>query len=132
MVKHLAIFSNKGSIEAVFSGDKKVEIRLSQDRIAPFNFVSHNDEVLIKLKGGMVYGQVEVENALYYENLTGEMLGKLRKEYESDSLTSNEFWQQHSNAKFISIIFIGNPKRYLSPFKFKKSDRRPWVVLDAD
>lgn len=102
---------------------------MSKDKIAPFGVIKHGDIIMLKLKGGMVFGQVGVDNVLFYENLTGEIVGKLRKEYSSEMLVDDEFWTQHANARYATVIFLDNPKRYLAPLKVVKKDRRPWVVL---
>lgn len=129
MTRHLAIFSHKDYIEAILRRTKIIEGRLSKDKIAPFGVIKHGDIIMLKLKGGMVFGQVGVDNVLFYENLTGEIVGKLRKEYSSEMLVDDEFWTQHANARYATVIFLDNPKRYLAPLKIVKKDRRPWVVL---
>jgi len=129
MTRHLAIFSSKEYIEAILKRTKTIEGRLSKDKIAPFGIIGHGDIILLKLKGGMVFGQVEVDNVLFYENLTGEIVGKLRKEYSGEMLVDDEFWTQHANARYATLVFLNNPKRYLAPLKVVKKDRRPWVVL---
>lgn len=129
MAKHLAILWSKQILEQILSGEKTVEARLSRDRIPPFGSIAHNDTILLKEKGRKVIGQVRVDNVLYYEDLTGEMIGKLRKQFGKDMKVNDNFWQSHANARFATIIFLKNPKHYLMPIKIEKHDRRPWVVL---
>lgn len=128
-MKHLAIVSSKQVLEQILSGEKTIEGRLSQDRIPPFGVVTHNDTILVKEKGGKITGQVTADNVLYYENITGEIIGKLRKQFGADMMVTDEFWTSHTNARFATIIFVKNPQRYLMPIKLTKHDRRPWVVL---
>lgn len=129
MSRHLAIFNQREYIEAILKREKTIEGRLNRDKIAPFGVIKHGDTILLKIKGGMVVGQVEVENVLFYENVTGEIVGKLRKEYAKEMMVDDNFWTQHANARFASVIFLNNPKRYLTPLKITKKDRRPWVVV---
>ena len=130
MTRHLAIFNKREYIEAILKREKTIEGRFTKDKIVPFGVIKHGDIILLKLKGGMVLGQVEVENVLFYENLTGEIVGKLRKEYSNEIMVDDNFWTQHANARFASVIFLNNPKRYLTPLKVVKKDRRPWVVYN--
>ena len=130
MTRHLAIFSSKDYIEAILKREKTIEGRLTKDKIAPFGVIKHGDIIMLKLRGGMVFGQVEVDNVLFYENLTGEIIGKLRKEYSGEMLVDNEFWTQHANARYATVIFLDKPKRFLTPLKVAKKDRRPWVVYN--
>jgi hypothetical protein len=130
MARHLAVISSLDLVDRVLSGQKTIEARLTANRAVPFGIISHGDEILFKNSGGLVYGQAIVSNVLFYEDLTGEMIGKLRKEYGQEMEVDDSYWQQHSNARYASIIFLSKPKRYLSPLKIDKKDRRPWVVLD--
>lgn len=130
MRRHVAILSTKELLDALLSGEKTVEARLSESKIAPFGLVGHGDEILLKLTGGLVYGQFTADNVLYYDHLDGETIGKLRKEYGHDMMVGDAYWQAHGNARYATIIFVTSPKRYLSPIKIEKKDRRPWIVLE--
>lgn len=130
MSQHVAIMSSKKIADAILSGQKTIEGRLTEAKIPPFGIIKHNDDILIKVKGGLVFGEVSVDNVLFYEQLNGEAIGRIRREYSDDMQVDDTYWQQHSNAKYASIIFLKNPRRYLSPIKLVKKDRRPWVVLD--
>ncbi len=129
MAKHLAIFSPNQLIEKIFRSIKTVDGRLTQDRVAPYGLVKKGDTILIKISGGPVLGQVEVDNVLFFELTDGELLGKLRKEYGADMAVDDRFWELKREARFASIIFLTKPKRYLTALKFKKRDRRAWVVV---
>lgn len=106
-----------------------MEGRFTQDRIAPYGAIRKGDVILLKQAGGKIMGEVEVDNVLFYENLDGEALGKLRREYAKDLAVDDKFWQNHGNARFATLIFLINPRRYLGPLRFSKRDRRPWVVV---
>jgi len=86
----------------------------------------------LKESGDKVLGQVSVDNVLFYENLDGEMIGRLRKEYTTETGMPDEFWQRKANARYASIIFLKNPRRFLTPLKIKKHSRLPWVILEKD
>lgn len=130
MARHIAIMSGKELLNAVLNGDKTVEARLTQNKVVPFAAIAHNDEILFKLGGGLVYGQARVDNVLFYEGLTGEIIGKLRKQYGKEMMVGDDFWRSHSNARYASVIFLKQPRRFLTPVKIEKHDRRPWVVLE--
>lgn len=127
MAKHLAIFIGNGA-KKILKGEKTVEGRFSQSKIAPYLAVSKGDEIYLKEKG-KILGKVIVDNVLYYENLDGETLGKLRKEYSDDLGFDDSFWGKKAFAKYATIIFLKNPRRFLGSIKLKKRDRRGWAVL---
>lgn len=92
MRRHVAIISTPFILNALLSGEKTVEARLAESKIAPFGAVGHGDQILLKLTGGLVYGQITVDNVLYYDHLDGEAIGKLRKEYGHDMMVGDEYW----------------------------------------
>lgn len=129
MTKHLAIYDSRELIDKVFRGEKTVEARFSKDRFPPYEKVKKGDIIFIKLSGGKVVGKVGVDNVLFYDNLDGEKIGRLRKEYGQEMGVGDDFWKRYAHAKFASIIFLKNPERYLIAMKHEKHDRRGWVVL---
>ncbi|EKD56193.1 MAG: hypothetical protein ACD_58C00273G0005 [uncultured bacterium] len=129
MTKHLAIFVGN-YIEKILSGEKTVEGRFSIDRILPYGIVKKGDIIFLKQSGGMIIGEFEVDNVLYYEGLNAEAIGKIRREYNQELCTEDGFWQVKANSHYVSLIFIKNPKKYLAPLRSKKHDRRGWVVLE--
>ena len=128
--RHLAIFL-KGVAEKVLKGEKSVEIRLSQNRIAPYLEVQKDDEIYLKNSGGRIIGKITVDNCLYYEHLSPAIIQDLRKTYFNKAAMNKEFWQKKSKAHFATIIFLKNPTKFLTPVAFKKHDRRPWVVMEG-
>ena len=131
MAKHLAVFVGD-AVEKILKGEKTVELRLALSKIAPYGQIKKEDAILLKESGDKVLGQVSVDNVLFYENLDGEMIGRLRKEYTTETGLPDEFWQRKANARYASIIFLKNPRRFLTPLKIKKKNRRPWIILEKD
>jgi ASC-1-like (ASCH) protein len=131
MAKHLAIFVGD-YIKQILSGTKTIEVRLSQEKIVPYGAIAKGDEILLKKSGREILGAVEVDNVLFYENLTPELIGRIRKEYNKELNVDNNFWQAKANSRYASLIFLKNPRRFLAPMKFRKKDRRPWVIIDKN
>ena len=124
---HIGVFVGD-AIENILSGKKKIEGRFSIARLAPYAKVKKGDIILLKPSGGKIFGQVEADNVLYFENLDGEKLGKLRREYGEDLAMPDEFWQSKAKARYATIIFLKNPRRYLSTLSCAKRDRRGWMI----
>ena len=125
---HLAIFSPQ-VIDKVLNKEKRIDIRLSQRAISPYQAIQRGDKILIKKSGGKVYGEAKVANVLFYNNLNQRKVGKLKEKYNKRVGMDNSFWQKKSQAKFATIIFFQSIRRYLAPISFKKRDSRAWVVL---
>ena len=126
--RHLAIFL-KGVAEEILSGKKQVEIRLSQNRILPYGRIFKDDEILLKNAGGRIIGKAKVDNCLYYEGLTPELVKDIRQKYHSTAGMAESFWLKKTKARFATIIFLKNPQKFLAPIHYQKHDRRPWVVI---
>lgn len=129
-MKHLAIFNGKESIEKILRGEKTMEGRFSRQKDLPYAMIKKGDEIYLKKSGGLIYGKVKVDNVLFYENLTPEMIGQLRREYQKEISAPEEFWENYGKSKYVSLIFLKNPERFVSPIKFKKRDRRAWLIME--
>lgn len=127
MARHLAVFVGD-AIEKIFRGEKVVEGRFSQTKQAPFGFVRRDDELYLKQSGGPVFGRAVVENVLYFDDLDGATIGKLRREYQGGMAVSDTFWRAHTKARYATLIFLAKTQRFAVPLPVKKRDRRPWVV----
>lgn len=130
MQKHLAIFKGKAG-EEILSGEKTIESRFSRVKNPPFGAVSSGDLVYIKPSGKDIIGEFRVKKVIFFDGLLTEDLIKIKKEYGKELAVDEDYWKKVSDAKFGSLIFIGNSARFItSPVKIKKSDLRGWVVLE--
>lgn len=128
MATHLAIFIGD-AIEDILAGRKTIECRLSERRLAPYGVVKRSDTILLKRSGGLVVGEVEAENVLFFT--TSELgIDQLRRKYSRFIKASRIFWTNHRLARYATLIFLKNPRRYLTPLAQPKKDRRAWVALD--
>ncbi|OGD56224.1 hypothetical protein A2V71_02765 [Candidatus Berkelbacteria bacterium RBG_13_40_8] len=129
--KHLAVFV-KGMAEKILSGVKSVEVRLSLHEVLPYKKVSKDDIIFLKISGGKIIGRVSVDNVLYYENLDKETVLNIQKEYNQEVSMDESFWQSKYSAKFATIIFLKKPTKFLASLVFRKTDRRPWVIIEEE
>jgi predicted transcriptional regulator len=133
--KHLAIFSVPVATQ-ILEGKKTVETRFSKHKISPFGEVKVGDLVYIKPTGSDVVGQFLVEKVISFEGLDSNDLEMIRKNYGKKlslgtKAQDEEFFAQHSEAKFGTLIFISRVEKFLtSPIKINKKDRRGWIVLE--
>lgn len=116
-MKHLAIFKGNGA-EKILSGQKTIESRFSRRRIPPFGVVATGDLVYIKRSGRDIIGQFKVKRVIFFDGVDAE---EVKKNYGQEA---------KENARYATLIFIGNSSRFItSPLKLKKKDLRGWVVL---
>jgi predicted transcriptional regulator len=127
MATHLAIFVGT-AIDDILEGRKTIECRLSQKQIPPYAIVSRGDVISLKQAGGLVLGEVQVENVLFFT--TDEFgLEQLKQKYGRFIKATRSFWKDHRLARYATLIFLKKPRRYLTPLAHKKKDRRPWLVI---
>lgn len=130
MRKHLAIFKGEAG-EDILSGKKVIECRLSKAKNSPFGVISSGDLVYIKPSGEDIIGQFRVKKVIFFDNLDLNDLGNLSNLYKKELAIDKEYWEKHKDARYGTLIFIGNCTRFItSPIKIKKSDLRGWVVLE--
>lgn len=125
---HLAIFSPDLMLK-ILSGGKRIDVRLSQNAIVPYMAIQKGDKILIKKSGGKVYGELIVKNVFFYDNLNKKRITKIKRKYNRQVRADEAFWANKMNSKYATVIFLKSVKRYLSPVKYTKHDRRPWVVI---
>lgn len=128
-MKHLAIFIGD-AVDDILAGRKTIESRFSMNKVLPYKSVSKGDEILLKKSGGDIMGRVFVDNVLYYENFGLKGLTEFRKMYSDDLCVDDKFWESKNKSKFVSLIFLTDPERFVATIKFKKHDRRPWLIID--
>lgn len=128
MKKHIAIFVGN-TIEDILSGRKTIETRFSKVASMPYLKIIKGDIVFLKQSSGDILGQFEVDNVLFFDKLTKRDVDVLKHQYENNILADDKYWQKAYNSKFASVIFIKKVERYLAPIKFKKHDRRAWLIL---
>lgn len=128
MARHLAVFSPQYA-KKIFSGEKKIEGRFSKIKIAPFGAVSAGDEVLIKIPGEKVVGQLIVDRVIYFDHPNKEEIIEIKRKYKKGLAIDNAFWLSRENIKYITLMFVRSVNRFIVPPKIVKKDLRSWVVL---
>lgn len=134
MKKHLSIF-NKDSINLIFSGKKKAEVRFSQKKIAPFGMIGEGDLVYLKPVGAEIQGQFFVSKVISFEGLDKKDWELIKSTYAPDfgiqsKKEESDYFKSHQNARYATIIYIDRVEQFItSPVKIPKKDLRGWVVL---
>lgn len=128
-MKHLAVFTGD-AIEKVFLGKKTMEGRWSKNRIPPYGKVKTGDTVLMKKSGGKLVGQFKVGKVISFEDPGDKESGWIRRVFKAKLCLPPGFWRLKRGARFITLMEICLPSRFLTPpTNIKKKDRRGWVVL---
>lgn len=128
-MKHLAIFKGNAG-EDILLGKKTIESRFSKVKKPPFGIVAAGDLVYIKPSGKEIIGEFRVKKVIFFDGLTAEDLEMIKKTFGWAIAQANDYWEKVKNARFGSLIFIGDCTCFItSPVRIKKKDLRGWVVL---
>ena len=131
MVRHLAVF-NKEYAQKIFSGEKKIDGRFSKIKIPPYGAVSKGDEILIKIPGEKIVGQILVDRVIYFDHPTKEELETIKKKYAKELAIEKSFWLDRGKVNYVTLIFISTVNKFIVPPVIEKKDLRSWVVLDSN
>ena len=114
MKQHIAIFVGD-AIEDILIGKKTMESRFSLAKVVPYGEIAKDDVIFLKKSAGDIFGKVVVDNVLYYDNLKPQSMQILRKEYSKELCASGEFWHKIAKSKYLILIFLKKPLRFVMP-----------------
>jgi hypothetical protein len=125
---HLAIL-NQPYLTKILNGEKRIESRFSNMKIAPFHQVMKGDVVLLKEAAGAVVAIARVADVLYSNPSLGVQAETLMQTYQQDLALENDFVAAKRNCLYSTLIFLGEV-HIVQPLAVIKRDRRAWIVLN--
>jgi len=128
MRRHLAIIKRE-YLDLILRGEKTLECRLSRIACAPYERISVGEEVLLKESSGPVRGRAQVEQVEFFQGLTPEIIGQIRRQYHHEIKAEPEFWYVRRDCKYGSLIRLGRIEK-IRPYRIKRSGLQAWVVLE--
>ena len=127
-MRHVAIFP-KDYIVRILNREKTIESRFSKVKCSPYGQVNAGDIIFLKEQSGPIVGQVKVIQVIFFSGLTPEKVLAIKRQYNDRLRADDDFWKTKMDANYATLMFLGDIQA-LSPYAFKKKDRRGWVVLD--
>lgn len=124
---HLVILK-KEYIDAIISGEKTIESRLTLSRRAYWRKILYGDTLFIKQSSGPVRATAKVLKVRYYEGLTPGKIEQLKEQYNRYVLGADEYWQSKIDSKYCVMVWLGEVEE-IEPVWINKKDWRAWVVL---
>ena len=124
---HLVILK-KPYLDAILSGQKRIESRFTRTRRSPFQQVQPGDKLFLKQSSGPVCGVATVTVVKNFENLTPERIIQLKNQYNHHIKAGDEYWQSKADCVFGFLLWLQDV-RAIQPVRIGKKDWRAWVVL---
>ena len=124
---HLVILK-KSYLQAILTGQKRIESRFTRARREPFGRVLPGDRLFLKVSSGPVCAVATVAAVKNFEDLTPAKIMEIKKRYNHYIVASDRYWQSKANCKFGFLVKLKDIER-IEPVRIRKKDWRAWVVL---
>ena len=124
---HLVILK-KPYLDAILDGRKKIESRFAKTKRPAFGRVLPGDKLFLKLSSGPVCATAVVAKVKSFRNLTPKQMTRIKQQYNSHILGSDEYWRDRSSCRFGFLVWLKDVKP-IGPMRICKKDWRAWVVL---
>jgi hypothetical protein len=113
----------------VLSGEKTVESRFLQVRIAPFDRVAPGDHLLLKQVGGPIVAKATAAVVRQFADLTPARVLNLTNTFRDELRLDADFAAHAQAARYAVLVWLADVRRLTLPCPYAKRDRRGWVVL---
>lgn len=124
---HLAIMK-KRYLDAILTGQKSVELRLTRGKCAPFGRIAAGDKIFLKQSSGPVCAVASAAGVKEFSDLTAEGIQGLKQQYDGQIGADQEFWESRADCKFAVLVWLKDVSP-IEPVRIDKKDWRAWVVL---
>lgn len=131
-MRHVAIIQPE-YLSLILDGRKGIEIRLSQNRVAPLGCVSPGDMIYFKARSGGFGARAAVAGVDVFENLTPPLLAMLFRRYNALACGDAAFWREKHRARFGTLIHLADARPISRGPDYRNSPgfspRSAWIVL---
>ncbi len=129
---HIAIL-HKRYLDAILSGDKTIESRLSRIRTEPFGRVKAGERIYFKQSSGPFRATAIVRSVKSYDDLTPARVRTMRRDHNDGILGDGPYWSAKSRATCATLMWLDE----VEPIEFgpdlsgvqSPGSRRAWFVL---
>lgn len=126
-MKHIAICVQP-FFDLIVSGEKTIESRWSNRKIAPYNKVKKGDIIYLKESGKDVFYMTTVKDYREFE-LTEEIADQIKREYSNEiKIDLFKNWEECRHKKYLTLIWL-NKIEPICQLKVKKSNGAGWLIL---
>jgi len=129
---HVAILHGQ-YVDAILSGEKTIESRLSVVRAAPFGKVHPGDMIHFKRSGGGFAATAHVSGVMSFEDLRPADVRMLAKRYGAQVAAPDSYWAERIESRFATFLLLSGVKPSAAvPVGFAPTPgaRSAWYVLD--
>ena len=117
---HVAVL-RRPYLGLILAGEKRVESRLSINRVAPFNCVGAGDLLYLKESAGAIVATAAVREARFYELNGPGGVRELRHRFGDLIGGTDAYWRRKESARYATLLWLENVRT------LRERDARPSV-----
>lgn len=136
---HLAIFTQP-MLDLILNGHKTLETRISKVRIPPYQCVSKGDRVLMKKSGGVIKGEFQISQVIYYfaeTTLDAKLFDKICENEglaifgRTDTMKKyrHVFREKWCRSRYATFLHVTDVQRHATTSHIEKKNRQGWIVM---
>ena len=135
-MNHLAIYNKnifgKDYISLMLAGTKKMGMKFTAKRIAPYQLLAAGDIIYLKESSGPVRGRVYVHTVRNQEITDPvQVMDFLASHTQEIGITGEKqlmnIWRKNSSSRYLCWWEMNSPE-VCSPVLIQKNDRRVWIA----
>jgi len=128
---HIAVLK-QNYLDMVLSGEKRVECRLTRNRIEPFGRIRVDQRVYLKESSGPFRATARVSRVELFEELEPEGVEKLRLEYGEAIGAPDTFWDSKRTARYGVLLWFKKVQEVYRGPKIPALNGRGWLMLSQE
>lgn len=125
---HVAVIYAK-YIDMILRREKRVELRLSRNRIPPFGIASAGDTLYMKQSGGPMRARATMTRVECYEGLTPDSLMDLKAKYNHLVCGPDAAWEAKLRSRYATLMWLDDFVESAESPVYKRFTGNAWQVL---
>jgi len=102
---HIAVLL-KPYVDMVLAGTKRVECRLTQQALAPFDSIESGERIYLKQSGGPYRGTAVAGEVLFEADLTPTRIRQLYKHYNHLICGDVAYWKRKKHSRYMTLVWL--------------------------
>ena len=116
-------------LDAILSGRKTIESRLSKVRCDPFGVIFVGERLYFKARGGAVLATAVADRVHSFDELTAKRVAALRREFGPAIGAQPDYWKAKQTARFATLVTLAEVEHVRFGPRFPAFYGRAWQRL---
>jgi len=125
---HVAVLKSN-YLDMLLNGEKRIECRLTRNRIEPFGRIRTDQRVYLKESSGPFRATARVSRVSLFDELDSAGVEKIREEYGQEIGAPDSFWQSKRTARYCVLLWFKKTEEVYRGPKLPALHGRGWLML---